>query len=347
MRSLIWNFVILLGFILLLWLFMEYLFPILFPFLLGTALAFAAEPAVALIRKHLKLQRWLSSAISVSLTLLLVLTLLVFLGSFVLRELRLLTGALPSLWQTVQQGLLRLQELLFHLISKTPERIRPMLEQSVTNLLGNHNVMMERVASKIPSLATRVISVFPDGALTLGTALISSYMISARLPKIKNYMQLHLPNMLRTQYIPMLQRIKTAVAGWLKAQCKLSAVSCGILTVGFILLRIPFAPVWAFLIALVDALPLLGTGTVLLPWALICLLQENYLLGAGLAGIYAATALSRTILEPRLLGKQLGLDPLVTLAALYVGYKFWGFGGMLLAPVFVVIIGEFSTVNRR
>lgn len=347
MRPFVRNFVLLLGLILLLWLFMEYLFPILLPFLLGTALAFAAEPGVTLLCRRLKLRRWLSSAVSVSITLFLALTLLVLLGSFALRELRMLTNVLPNLWQTAQQGITRLQELLYRLVSGTPERIRPVLEQSVTNLLGNHNAMMERLASKLPSFATRVLSVFPDGALTLGTALISSYMISARLPKIKEYLQVHLPEMLQTRYIPTLRRVKAAVFGWLKAQCKLSAVSCGILTVGFLILRIPYAPVWALLIALVDALPLFGTGTILLPWALICLLQGNYLLGAGLAGIYAAAALSRTILEPRLLGKQLGLDPLVTLAALYVGYRFWGFLGMLFAPVFAVIVGEFAVANRR
>ncbi len=341
------NFVILLGFILLLWLFIEYLLPIVLPFLLGSMLAFAAEPGVALINKRLKLRRWLSSAISVSGTLLLALTLLVLLGSLAVRELSALARALPNLWQTAEQGLMRLQDLLFRLISGTPERIRPTLEQSVTNLFGNHTAMMNRLVSKLPSLASRLLFRFPDGALTVGTALISSYMISARLPKIKAYVQEHLPLSLRTHYIPALRRLKTAVFCWLKAQLKLSAVCFLILTVGFIILRIPYAPVWALLISLVDALPLLGTGAILLPWALICFLQANYLLCAGLVGIYIAAALTRTVLEPRFVGKQLGLDPLVTLAALYIGYRFWGILGMLLAPVLAVIVREFASNAHR
>lgn len=339
-RPFIRNFVILLGLVLLLWLFIKYLLPIALPFLLGGMLAFAAEPGVKVISR--RLPRWLSSAISVSGTLLLALTLLVLLGSLAFRELGALTRTLPNLLQTAEQGLLRLQDMLFQLISGTPERIRPVLEQSVMNLLGNHTAMMSRLVSKIPSFASRLLYRFPDGALTFGTALISSYMISARLPKIKSYVQAHLPQSLHTHYIPALGRIKSAVFSWLKAQLKLSAVCFCLLTVGFLVLRIPYAPIWALLISFVDALPLLGTGAVLLPWALICFLQANYLLCAGLVGIYAAAALTRTVLEPRLVGKQLGLDPLVTLAALYVGYRFWGILGMLLAPILTVIVGEFA-----
>lgn len=336
------NVVILLGLILLLWLSIEYLLPIALPFLLGSILAFAAEPGVTLISKRMKLPRWISSAVSVSLTLLLTLALIVLLGSLAIRELSALTRILPDLWQTAEQGLQRLQDLLFRLISGTPERIRPALEQSVLNLFGNHTAMMSSLVSKLPSVASHLLFLFPESALALGTALISSYMISARLPKIKAYVQSHLPQPLRTHYIPALKRIKTAVFCWLKAQLKLSAVCFFILTIGFIILRIPYAPVWALLISLVDALPLLGTGAILLPWALICFLQANYLLCTGLVGIYAAAALTRTVLEPRLVGKQLGLDPLVTLAALYVGYRFWGILGMLLAPLLAVIVGEFA-----
>ena len=86
-------------------------------------------------------------------------------------------------------------------------------------------------------------------------------------------------------------------------------------------------------LALVDAIPILGTGTVLLPWALVSLLQHQHLRSVGLLLTYAAAFLTRTILEPRLVGRHLGLDPLVTLIFLYLGYRFWGILGMLLAPM--------------
>ena len=89
-------------------------------------------------------------------------------------------------------------------------------------------------------------------------------------------------------------------------------------------------------VSLIDSLPVLGTGAVLLPWALICLLQQETARAIGLVGIYVVISITRSVLEPKFLGRQLGLDPLVTLFALYAGYKLWGIGGMLLAPLLAV-----------
>ena len=94
-----------------------------------------------------------------------------------------------------------------------------------------------------------------------------------------------------------------------------------------------------------DAVPLLGTGTILIPWAIFSLLQEKTLQALGLLGLYAIAALTRSALEPRLVGRQLGLDPLVTLIALYAGWWFWGFGGMLAAPLLCVVIKEVTSIS--
>ena len=130
--------------------------------------------------------------------------------------------------------------------------------------------------------------------------------------------------------------MKHAVWGWLLAQCKLMGVTFVILLLGFVLLRIPYAVFWALGVSLVDAFPVLGTGTVLLPWSLVCLLQGDSPRAIGILGIYVAASLIRSALEPKLVGRHLGLDPLITLMALYAGYKLWGIGGMILAPMLAV-----------
>ena len=111
---------------------------------------------------------------------------------------------------------------------------------------------------------------------------------------------------------------------------------CSLICAGLLLLKVPYAPVWAVLIALVDAFPVLGTGTVLIPWSFISFLQADRLRAFGLLGLYALCALARSALEPRLVGKQLGLDPLVTLFSLYAGFRLWGLVGMLAAPILAV-----------
>ena len=119
------------------------------------------------------------------------------------------------------------------------------------------------------------------------------------------------------------------------------------LTLGFMVLRIPHAPLLGALIALVDALPMLGTGTVLVPWGILAMLQGDTALGFGLIAMYVFTALTRSVLEPRMLGRQLGLNPLITLAALYVGYQLWGILGMILAPVLTITAMELWAMAQR
>ena len=90
--------------------------------------------------------------------------------------------------------------------------------------------------------------------------------------------------------------------------------------------------------AAVDAFPILGTGTILVPWSLVCLLQHNSGKALGLLGLYALTALTRSTLEPKLVGRQLGLDPLLTLIALYTGFRLWGILGMFLMPMLAITV---------
>ena len=99
------------------------------------------------------------------------------------------------------------------------------------------------------------------------------------------------------------------------------------------LLKISPAPLWALGVAVVDALPVLGSGTVLIPWTLLLLIQGQYGQALGMGLVYLAAVVVRSVLEPRLVGRQLGLDPLVTLAAFYAGYRLWGILGMILAPI--------------
>ena len=103
--------------------------------------------------------------------------------------------------------------------------------------------------------------------------------------------------------------------------------------IGLALLRVPYAFIFALLIALVDFLPLLGTGIILIPWAVVSLLLGEVRLGIGLLALYVFSSVVRQILEPKLIGGGLGLHPLLSLAAMYAGLKLFGVWGMVLAPL--------------
>ena len=124
-----------------------------------------------------------------------------------------------------------------------------------------------------------------------------------------------------------------------------NTVTFAIVLGGFLLLGVRQKLLMALVTALVDAVPLLGTGTILLPWTLVSLLSGEPVRAVGLLGIYVTALITRSALEPRLLGRQLGLDPLAALAALYIGYRIWGFGGMILAPILTVTAKELCRGN--
>lgn len=318
----------------------RYLLPIFLPFLIGAGLALAAEPLVRFLCSRFRLRRGAAAGIGVSLAFSFLIFFVIVLFGLVIREVRVLTLILPDLENSVRAGMDSLSGWLLNLSASAPAGIRSVLRQNVTEFFSGGSALLDRVTDYLLRLASGILSHVPDSFLGFGTAVISSFMISAKLPKIRQALHVRIPVQKLRPALETLSRLKTALGGWLKAQLKLSCVTFLITLLGFFLLSIPYAPVWAVLVALVDAFPILGSGTALIPWSLVCFLQGDRLQAFGLLGIYAAAALSRSVLEPRLVGKQLGLDPLVTLLALYAGYKLFGFLGMLLAPMLAVTIAQ-------
>lgn len=316
-----------------LWLALRYLLPLVMPFLLGGALALAAEPLVRFFAARLRLRRGIAAGIGVSITLFMAALVLLVLGALLVKEITGLARVLPQAQETVQTGLLSLRDLLLSLACRTPEGISSLLTQTVLELFSGSAALISRVSNTLLGLATGLLGRIPDGALGFGTALISGYMISAKLPRIKAGLSQRIPTAWKDRCLPAVHIIRSSVGAYLLAQGKLAAVTFAIVTGGLLLLGTRLAPLWAAMIAAVDAIPLLGTGTVMIPWALVCLIQAEHVRAIGLIAIYAAAAITRSVLEPRLVGRQMGIDPLVTLGALYLGYRLWGIGGLLLAPM--------------
>ena len=320
------------------WLGLHFLLPVILPFLFAVVLALLAEPLVNNLQKYLHLPRGASSAIGVSVTLLLTILLLLSLCALLIRELGSLAGVLPDLESATLSGLDSLELWLLGLAQHAPKGISPILVNGVEGMFSSGSALLDKLTSTLLSLAASLLKTLPDSALGLGTWILASFMFSVRFPRIRSWLHAHLPSVWKEKYAPHLHTLKKTVCGWMLAQAKLVGVTFGILAAGFLLLRIQHPVLWAAVICLVDILPILGTGTILIPWSIVCFLQGNSFLALGLIGIYVIITLLRSVLEPRLVGQQLGLDPLVTLLAIYAGYRLWGLLGMLIAPVLAVIL---------
>ena len=319
------------------WLSIRFLLPLFSPFLLGTILALAAEPMVSFLQRRLRLPRPVSTGIGMSMTFCFLGMLLLLLAAFLIRELRLLTGILPNLELTAKSGISLVQNWLLQLSAHTPESLQPVLRENVNTFFSDGTALLEKTSGYLLGLAGSILSHVPDSALSMGTAILSAFLISAKLPRLRRWLLRHIPQQRLQALLEAARRVRRILGCWLVAQTKLMGMTFGILLLGFILLRIPYALLWALGVCLVDAFPVLGTGTVLLPWSLICLLQSDTPRAIGIASLYVVVSLTRSMLEPRLLGRHLGLDPLVTLITMYAGFRLWGIGGMLLAPILAVI----------
>ena len=316
-----------------LWIGVKFLLPLSFPFLLGIGLALLAEPATQVFLHRLHLPRPAACAISVSGVLLLSVGALLLVLTFLLRRIGALSDILPAMAQAAKQGTEALRNWLLQACAQLPERLAATATGMIDNLFSNSTSLLEQAALRLPEMAGQLLGGLSAGILWLLTAVICAYMVSARLPKLKNALTAVLPDTWLHHYRPAWIRLRQALGGWILAELKLAGVAFCFLAVGFWLLRISNGLSWAFLTTLVDIFPILGVGTVLIPWGIVCLLQGDRIRGIGILTLFVVIWLVRSVLEPKWIGKNIGLDPLVTLLAIYVGFQLFGIGGMLLSPI--------------
>ena len=169
--------------------------------------------------------------------------------------------------------------------------------------------------------------------LFLVTAALGTYFFSASFPTVNAFLLAQLPESLRRRFEGLGADLRSGFGGLLRAQLLLMGLCFLELLAAFLLLGVRAAPILAGVTALVDALPVFGTGVVLLPWTLYCLLLGQTSRGLGLLLSWGLAELTRNAAQAKLLGDQIGLNPLTSLLSVYVGWRVAGVGGMLLFPL--------------
>ena len=315
------------------WLGLRLVLPLMYPFLLGTLLAMGAEGTADFLERRLRLPRFLAAGLAVGALVAGLGGLMLLLAALAVSQLGGLCQALPSIAATVRSGLALLENRLLSLGSGLPG-----YRQAITGLFSDGEELITRVGRLVLGRAGAILTRLPGQTLSLGTALLSGFMICAKLPSIRTRLRARRADPRLETLQKALGKLKNTGKLYLCSQLKLMGVTFCLLFAGFSLLRVGYPLLIALLVTLVDALPVLGTGSVLIPWALVCFLEGSAARALGLLGLYATAALTRSVLEPKLVGSHLGLDPLVTLMAMYCGLRLWGLGGMLLLPMLAAAV---------
>lgn len=315
------------------WLGLRLVLPLMYPFLLGALLALGAERAADFLERRLRLPRFLAAGLAVGALVAGLGGLMLLLAALAVSQLGGLCQALPSIAATVRSGLALLENRLLSLGSGLPG-----YRQAITGLFSDGEELITRVGRLVLGRAGAILTRLPGQTLSLGTALLSGFMICAKLPSIRTRLRARRADPRLETLQKALGKLKNTGKLYLCSQLKLMGVTFCLLFAGFSLLRVGYPLLIALLVTLVDALPVLGTGSILIPWALVCFLEGSAARALGLLGLYATAALTRSVLEPKLVGSHLGLDPLVTLMAMYCGLRLWGLGGMLLLPMLAAAV---------
>lgn len=309
------------------------------PFVIGWVIASIASPMVNWLEKRLKLIKKWGSVLIIIGVLGMVGMLIYLLVSTISREIISLIQNMPDMYQDLESGMETIGESLNGVFRLLPVGVQEGWHTMMDNLEQVMGDIIGKLSEPTVSAAGRFAKGIPSALIATIVTFISAYFFIAEREEVLLWAKRIAPNALVSRMTMVVDNLKYAVGGYFKAQLKIMVVVYILLLAGFLILRIHFAFLLAFLIAFLDFLPFFGTGTALLPWSIYKFMMGDYKLVLGLLVLYGTTQLVRQLIQPKLVGDSMGLKPLVTLVLLYAGYKAGGVFAMIFAvPVGLIVI---------
>lgn len=327
--------------------FLQFSIPLLYPFIIGWIIAMMIEPLVRLLERKARVPRVLSAFLLLFFLISLALTVMVLLVAEIVVELTNLAQKLPSFFNDLGQllfqkfihqstALNRIMDSVQGYLQENPNQqasIQATMQENLSALTKQGTMMITDIISGIgnflgnlPYLIT--VSVF----VTLGT-----FFISLKWPRISSSIEATIPGRIRSTISAVSTDLKKALVGFIYAQLTLITISATIMYIGLLILQVPYAITISLIIGLVDLLPYLGVGAVLVPWIIYLYFVGDIHLAVGLSIVYLIILITRQMIEPKLVATNVGLDPLITLISLFVGLKLLGVLGFVVGPAVAVI----------
>ena len=313
------------------------------PFLIAFALALLIEPIIKFLMKKLKWTRKNSSIFVIIFASILIVGLLSWGGITVFNE-------SSKILDNSEEYYNRARDFISSITNnevinrKIPEDLKNKLHDSEADYIGEItkwivntlNIVREWI-TKVPNILTTIF--FSFGAL---------YFICTDKIYMIDQIEHHLPERWSRKLILHVKEITKRLGNYLKAEATLILISFAISLIGLIGfklfgLNIEYPLFMAIGIGFVDALPILGSGTVMIPWAVIEALKGDYILGVSILILFSIMGIVRNMLEPKLVSKKIGIHPVFTLISMFTGYKFWGLIGLIIGPVLLIVIKEIYT----
>lgn len=313
------------------------------PFVVGYIISAIANPLVRFLEKRLKIVRKHSSAIII-IGVLAVVILLLYLASVKLVEEAVhLINNLPDIYKGLSVEFSAIGENLDVFLERLPEDVQTAITNVTSNLASYIGDLVHAAGVPTFEAAGNFAKNVPGTLIAIIMCILSAYFFTADRDKIAEGIKKHMPGGVLDRVLFVIRDLKRVVGGYFKAQLKIMVVVYVILVIGLLILRVDYALIVGFFIAFLDMLPFFGTGTVLGPWAIIKLLSGDYRMAVALIVLYAVTQIVRQLIQPKIVGDSIGMNPLATLFFMYIGYKLSGVIGMIIAvPVGMIVINLYK-----
>lgn len=321
----------------------RYLLPLVIPFLIAYVFALSLRPSALWIEnktrftikgKVISIPLAVIGGIEIIIFLIAFGTLLYVGGRKLFFEAQLLLQNLPTILEGIDRWLMDNCSIAEHFL-KLPDGY---LIEAVRDILSGGQAAIKSRLMPFLMLNSMTIVKWVVGATVIIVILFIATILT--LQEMDDIRQRRDNSMFCFEYAMLGNRLMTVGSAWLKTQGAIMLFTMGVCSVGLFILGNPYFILFGIGIGLLDALPIFGTGTVLIPWALFAFFSKNWPYGIGLSVIYIICYFLREIMEAKIMGGKVGLTPLETLVSMYVGLQLFGLLGFILGPIGLLIVED-------
>ena len=311
------------------------------PFLIAFLLSLILNPLAEKLQKKFKLPKGLTAVLVIVLTVGILGGILGTVIWKIITEIKSIYAEIPRIYDEAVITLEKIQNSMSHIYASMPiefqnafDAMGDNMKESVAKFINdNYKPVMYgagNIAKKLPSIFIAII-VF----------LLSLFFIMSDEKKVKSTVKKMFPKKMWDNFKNVGSELKVYLGGYIKAQLVIMSIAFIIIFIGLSILKVQYAMLIALGLALLDALPFFGSGAALIPWSIISLLTSDIRLGVGLIIIYLAIILTRQMTESKIVSHNIGINPLLTLMSMYIGYRIFSIGGMILGPILLVLTISF------
>lgn len=322
------------------------------PFVVAGIISLIASPLVRFFEEKIKLKRKAGSAFVIIVVIALVVLVLYLVGAKLIEEGIGFINALPDMWASMETDLAGVGNSLSVIVDKLPGNTQEAIE-NLGNQVGEFmGGLFERIGTPTITAVGNFAKQLPTLLINIIMCLLASYFFVADRYQIGAWVRKHTPASVISRYDMIRRSIIKSVGGYFKAQLKIEVWMYLLLVVGLSILRVDYVLLIALGIAFLDLLPFFGTGTVMVPWAVIKIFSGDYKMAIGLLVIWGGGQLARQLIQPKIVGDSIGVAPVPTLFLLFIGYKLAGVVGMIIAVPLGVLLntmyqeGVFDTTKN-